>query len=776
MGKIAIRLGEKKEGKTPLQEKLDHFGEQLSKVIGLICIVVWAINIGHFTEPEYGGWVKGAIYYFKIAVALAVAAIPEGLPAVVTTCLALGTRKMAKKNAIVRSLPSVETLGCTTVICSDKTGTLTTNQMCVQKVLTIDQVGEDSITTKVFEVEGINFAPIGGVRSSDSKLLRNPALEEPALAQIGKICSLCNESTLNYDGKTDKFAKTGAPTEAALLVVSEKFGVPESKRQKEILDMPHGDERARAAYDFWRQSFAVEHTLEFDRFRKSMSCSARDKDTEELWLFVKGAPEQILQRCVSIQDSIGEFHALKHSMKVAIEEKIEQFARNGLRCLGLAMRKNPQIDEEKLKDYTNYSDIEKDLTFVGLACMLDPPREEVSASIAKCREAGIRVIVITGDNKVTAESICTKIGVFSQGEDLSGKSFVGSQFERMPESERETAVKTANLFSRVEPKHKLEIVKLLKKQGEVVAMTGDGVNDATALRQADIGVAMGSGTDVAREASSMVLQDDNFATIVMAVEEGRAIYANTKQFIRYLISSNIGEVACIFLTSALGVPEALIPVQLLWVNLVTDGLPATALGFNPPDKDVMEKSPRGRDEEIINGWMFFRYLVIGVYVGFATVFGSIWWFMWSPEGPHVSWAQLTNFHDCGEGSEFFAADWDKAKCEIFVDPRPSTVSLSVLVTIEMFNALNALSENQSLMVVTPASNIWVSLAALLSFTLHFIIIYVPVFANIFHVAPLGFEAWYQVLLISFPVFILDETLKFISRKTAASAERRKKSH
>jgi len=308
MGKIAMKLGEKKEGKTPLQEKLDHFGEQLSKVIGIICIVVWAINIGHFTDSEYGSWAQGAIYYFKIAVALAVAAIPEGLPAVVTTCLALGTRKMAKKNAIVRSLPSVETLGCTTVICSDKTGTLTTNQMCVQKVLTIDQVGRDSLTTKIFDVEGINFAPIGSVRKDDSKLLRNPALEEPALAQISKICSLCNESTLNYDGKTTKYAKTGAPTEAALLVLAEKIGVPDSKRQKEVLEMPDGDERARAAYDFWRQSFDVEHTLEFDRFRKSMSCSARDKETHDLCYLLKELQKQCfivayqfkirLERCI----------------------------------------------------------------------------------------------------------------------------------------------------------------------------------------------------------------------------------------------------------------------------------------------------------------------------------------------------------------------------------------------------------------------------------------------------------------------------------------------
>jgi len=295
-------------------------------------------------------------------------------------------------------------------------------------------------------------------------------------------------------------------------------------------------------------------------------------------------------------------------------------------------------------------------------------------------------------------------------------------------------------------------------------MTGDGVNDAPALKKADIGVAMGSGTAVAKNAAAMVLADDNFATIVSAVEEGRAIFNNTKQFIRYLISSNIGEVVCIFLTAALRTPEALVPVQLLWVNLVTDGLPATALGFNPPEPDIMEKPPRKSNEPIVNGWLFMRYVIVGIYVGLATVGGFIWWFLWNPAGPQMSFKDLSSFHACKRGTHHIGTMGARYSCDIFHDNNTaSTIALSVLVTVEMFNALNSLSENQSIFRVSPMTNKWLLLAITGSFALHFLVLYVPVLAGIFGVVPLTYDDWKAVLAFSFPVMIVDESLKFVSR-------------
>eukprot|EP00824_Muranothrix_gubernata_P013645 TRINITY_DN2835_c0_g1_i3.p1 TRINITY_DN2835_c0_g1~~TRINITY_DN2835_c0_g1_i3.p1 ORF type:complete len:1000 (-),score=238.53 TRINITY_DN2835_c0_g1_i3:274-3273(-) len=760
MGQIRREILEAEDIQSPMKKKLDEFGEMLSKAIMVICILVWVININHFWDPSRGGVLRGAIYYFKIAVALAVAAIPEGLPAVVTTCLALGTVRMARKKAIVRSLPSVETLGCTSVICSDKTGTLTTNKMSVSKVLTVQNVvgSSETVVVQEYDVEGTSFDPVGKVRDRNGQDISRPA-DHVVLQEISKISALCNEASIVWNKDTRHYNKIGESTEAALKVLTEKIGSNSLMRATSETDA------ADHHTHFWEQQYPRLATMEFTRDRKSMSVLCRAPDGTNV-LLCKGAPEAILERSSNILLGTGQVVPLTPKMKDQILQELvsDEFGtgRQGLRNLAFSFLGNQP--DPRMFDFTkteNFPRFENKMTFVGIAGMLDPPRIQVMGAIEKCRSAGIRVIVVTGDNKVTAEAICRRIGIFDEYEkDVSSQSFTGREFDSMKENEKVEAVKNAHLFSRVEPSHKSNFVEVLQSLGETVAMTGDGVNDAPALRKADIGVAMGSGTAVAKGAGDMVLADDNFATIVASVEEGRAIYNNTKQFIRYLISSNIGEVMCIFLTAALGMPEALIPVQLLWVNLVTDGLPATALGFNPPDADIMKQPPRHSTEPIVNRWLFIRYVLIGVYVGVATVSGFAWWFLFYEGGPHITWHDLVNFHSCNAATASYS-------CAIFTDPRPACVALSVLVTVEMCNALNGLSENQSLLQLPPWKNMWLLGAILLSFILHFIILYVPFLAGIFAVAPLSWGEWKGVLYLSIPVILLDEVLKFFSRRFLA---------
>ncbi|XP_048411766.1 sarcoplasmic/endoplasmic reticulum calcium ATPase 2 [Stegostoma tigrinum] len=764
IGKIRDEMAATEQERTPLQQKLDEFGEQLSKVISLICIAVWIINIGHFNDPVHGGsWIRGAIYYFKIAVALAVAAIPEGLPAVITTCLALGTRRMAKKNAIVRSLPSVETLGCTSVICSDKTGTLTTNQMSVCRMFIVDKVEGEQCSLNEFSVSGSTYSPEGQI-DLDNKVVK--CSDYDGLVELATICALCNDSSLDYNETKGVYEKVGEATETALCCLAEKMNVFDTdvKNLSKI-------ERANACCTVIKQLMKKEFTLEFSRDRKSMSvyCSPNKPTRSSIGnkMFVKGAPEGVIDRCSYVRVGTNRV-----PLSVSVKEKILSLVKewgsgkDTLRCLALATHDNPVRKEDmNLEESSNFINYEVGLTFVGCVGMLDPPRSEVAASVKMCKHAGIRVIMITGDNKGTAVAICRRIGIFSEREDVAKKAFTGREFDELPPAEQRDACLTARCFARVEPSHKSKIVEFLQAFDEITAMTGDGVNDAPALKKAEIGIAMGSGTAVAKSASEMVLADDNFSTIVAAVEEGRAIYNNMKQFIRYLISSNVGEVVCIFLTAALGFPEALIPVQLLWVNLVTDGLPATALGFNPPDLDIMDKPPRSPKEPLISGWLFFRYMAIGCYVGAATVGAAAWWFIAAEDGPRVTYYQLSHFLQCNPENP----DFEDVDCEIFESPYPMTMALSVLVTIEMCNALNSLSENQSLLRMPPWENVWLLGSICLSMSLHFLILYVEPLPLIFQITPLDVTQWLMVLKISLPVILLDETLKFIARNYLEAA-------
>lgn len=749
MGSIRDSMLNTEDEATPLKKKLDEFGTFLAKVIAGICILVWIVNIGHFRDPAHGGFLQGAIHYFKIAVALAVAAIPEGLPAVVTTCLALGTKRMARLNAIVRSLPSVETLGCTTVICSDKTGTLTTNMMSVSKVAVLHSSKAVPVVAE-YAVSGTTYAPEGTISDSTTDL----QLELPAnfhcLLHTAMCSALCNESAVQYNPDKRCYEKIGESTEVALRVLAEKIGLPGFDSMPSALNMLSKHERASYCNRYWEDQFKKVSALEFTRDRKMMSVLCNRKQIQIM--FSKGAPESILPRCTNIMcNDDGSTIHLTSEIRSEIESKFHSFAGNEtLRCLALALKRMP-LGQQALS-----FDDEKDLTFIGLVGMLDPPREEVRDAILSCMTAGIRVIVVTGDNKTTAESLCRRIGAFDHLDDFSGISFTASEFEELPALQKTVALQRMTIFTRVEPSHKRMLVEALQHQNEVVAMTGDGVNDAPALKKADIGIAMGSGTAVAKSASDMVLSDDNFATIVAAVAEGRAIYNNTKQFIRYMISSNIGEVVCIFVAALLGIPDTLVPVQLLWVNLVTDGLPATAIGFNKQDSDVMKAKPRKVNEAVVTGWLFFRYLVIGVYVGLATIAGYVWWFLYSDNGPKLPYTELVNFDSCSTRET-------KYSCTVFSDRHPSTVSMTVLVVVEMFNALNNLSENQSLLVIPPWSNLWLLGSILLTMLLHVLILYVEPLSTLFSVAPLSWSEWTTVLYLSFPVIIIDEILKFFSR-------------
>eukprot|EP00827_Trimyema_finlayi_P005490 TRINITY_DN585_c0_g1_i3.p1 TRINITY_DN585_c0_g1~~TRINITY_DN585_c0_g1_i3.p1 ORF type:complete len:1064 (+),score=436.88 TRINITY_DN585_c0_g1_i3:64-3192(+) len=780
IGKISKAISDVGDMDTPLKKRLDQFGKQLAYVIMVICILVFVINIPNFTDSAYSSPIQGAIYFFKIAVSLAVAAIPEGLSAVITTCLALGTRAMSKKNAIIRKLPSVETLGCCTVICSDKTGTLTTNQMCVKKFCLLK--GENIEEFKSFDVEGVSYDTKGKITDFDSFIESNPD-KCINLQNFIHCASLCNDAQLIFSEEKKAIYQVGLPTEAALKTMVEKIGAYDNKASKT------GDD-VEKYNNFIKNSFVKEATLEFTRDRKSMSVLCKKKNEKFNTMYIKGAPDYLLKKSIKIMTKSGDIKDFTTTSKKQLENQIHEYAKVGLRTLALTIKR----ECNELKDYNGhshpshkllqntdcYGQLEQDCILIGVAALQDPARPNVGKAIEKCKKAGISVIMITGDIKETAESISQEIGIIGKNE-VAERSFTGLQFENMKDSEKREVIKrviahpSGLTFSRTEPRHKLELVKLIKDFNQVVAMTGDGVNDAPALAQADIGIAMGiSGTEVAKEASDMILADDNFETIVTAVEMGRGIFNNMKAFINYMISSNIGEVVTIFLSTLLGIPDAFNSIQLLWVNLSTDGLPAMALSYNKIDPDIMQKPPRRHDEPIISGFTFIRYMILGSYVGIACVSIFIYWYMfydWSGYNqPLVNFKQLSNWSECLDWKDFklhsfLDVDLSKKPCNYFTvgKKKPCSLALSTLVFIEMFNSFNALSEESSILTIGLFSNPFLIIAVTISIVLHSCLIYLPFLQFIFGTTTLNFNDWVLVVSFAFPIILIDECLKILAR-------------
>jgi len=649
IGKIAKIIQKSKRPLTPLQKKLKHFGKVLTFLILGICVVVFVAGVMRGRDM---------MEMFLTSVSLAVAAVPEGLPAVVTITLAIGVVKLSKKNALIRKLPSVETLGATTIICTDKTGTLTHNKMTVKKVY-VDQ--------EVISVSGEGYAPEGKF-AKDSKSLK----------QLLKIGALCN------DAKFQHKETFGDPTELALIISAAKAGL---KREDLEKNTPRVDE------------------IPFDSERKLMSTI--HKQNRKKYMLTKGGAEQILDKCTRIMEK-GRVRLIKSQDRKRILDMNDKFASEALRVLGFAFK---EMDKKE----------EKGLVFVGLQAMIDPPRESAKESVKKCQEAGIRVMMITGDHKITAVAIAKEIGI-------TGEVMTGQELIDMKDDELKRKIETVGIFARVNPEHKSRIVDALKHHGHVVAMTGDGVNDAPALKKADIGISMGiAGTDVAKEASAMILVDDDFTSIVDAVEEGRSIFDNIQKFVEYLLSCNLGEVMVIFFAIMFGWNLPLIAIMILWMNLLTDGMPALALGVEPEEPGIMKRKPRKVKNEIVGKKGFIRMLITGLIMTVGTL--SV--FMWYNPAENLRLAQ--------------------------------TMAFTTLVCFQLFQALNCRSVYNSIFKIGLFRNKWMWGAILASLGLQFAILYTPL-NQIFRVLPIGLAEWGVIIAVSSSVFILREIVKLFSRK------------
>ncbi len=642
MGKIATMLNETEDSKTPLQEKLSSFGKMLGIICILVCIVIFGLGIFR-GEP--------LLEVFMTAISLAVAAIPEGLPAVVTVVLAIGVTRMVSRNAIMKNLGAVETLGSTTVICTDKTGTLTQNKMTVLKVY--DGIDE-------WQVSGTGYGFDGNIKSDTNK-------KPDVIDKLLKAAVLCN------DAKIKDEEVIGDPTEGALVVLAAKGGMDQ---------------------DELNQTYPRLSEFPFDSDRKLMS--TKHLIDSKYYMFTKGAPDMALSRCTKILIN-NEVRDITDEDRVRILAKNNSYAEQALRVLAYAYK--------ILEDESNLFSEEQNLVFLGLSCMIDPPREEAKEAVKLCKKAGIRVVMITGDHITTASAIAMELGIIESADE----TLEGSKINDYSDEEFSEKVKKTSVFARVSPEHKVRIVETVKGNGDVVAMTGDGVNDAPALKRADIGIAMGiTGTDVSKEAADMILTDDNFASIVDAVEEGRIIYSNIRKFVGFLLSCNIGEILIIFIAMLSGWAVPLVPIQLLWINLITDSFPAFALGLEEGEKDIMKQQPRNPAEPIVDRTM-----------KIALIFQSI----------GLTVAVLGSYR-----LGFILAGDIAPDLQLTV---ARTFCFTTLIIGEMLRAYSARSEYKSLFSLKIFANKYLNYSVAGAIVLLFIVVYVPFLQPIFSTTALS---------------------------------------
>lgn len=663
IGKIAGMIQQTIAIDTPLQRRLKSLGAWLVAACLVLVGLVFTVGV-----------LRGLPIYkmFLTGVSLAVAAIPEGLPAVVTIALAIGVQRMIRCNAIIRKLPSVETLGCATVICSDKTGTLTQNKMDVHKYW------------------------INGKEISMNDPNQQQPEVDPILNQAFIIGAVCNNAQIEDENK-DSLKINGDPTEAAL-VKSALYA---------------GQSKLKLANDFH-----VVKEIPFDSERKRMTVLVNHDHA--LYSYVKGAPGIIIDRCTKILTLKG-VKPLSLQRKREITEAVERFGAQALRVLAFAYR---PIDDQDSADYT----LENELIFVGFAGMMDPPRMEVKRALRQAHKAGIRTIMVTGDHKHTAYAIAKRLNL---GLNHDPKVITGAEWEKLTEVQQCHAVKTIDVFTRVAPGHKLSIIKALRKNGEIVAMTGDGVNDAPAVKEADIGISMGiSGTDVTKEASDMILADDNYQTIIAAIREGRSIYDNIRKFIRYLLACNVGEVLTMLIAALTGLPLPLVPIQILWMNLITDGLPAIALGVDPGDQDIMERQPRDPKENIFARRLHRKIGFTGILISVCTL------------------------------AVFVFALWQNPNDIL----KARTLAFTTLVMAQLVFVFQCRSEYHSIFEIGVLSNLYLVAAVIFSGLMHVMIIYVPGLQMIFRTVSLSFDDWLLVLCFSAASLVIDSLVRIIKRQ------------